>query len=130
MRLTALVHNAQSGAVAYAETPDVLGLLAWLLRDQLLAKINAGFDEIADDKVALSQAQREEAEARIRADMLATERSECSLIWIAESRGEVIDFGSTTTPMAVLGVRLRTESHADAPGTSVEHGHDIVGGQP
>ena len=59
---------------------------AWLLRDQLLAKTNAGFDEIADDKVALSQAQREEAEARIRADMLATERSECSLIWIAESR--------------------------------------------
>jgi hypothetical protein len=69
-----------------------------------LAKINAGFDEIADDKVALSQAQREEAEARISADMLATERSECSLIWIAESRGEVIDFRSTTTPMAVLGV--------------------------
>ena len=48
-------------------------------RDQLLAKINAGFDEIADERLALSQAQREEAEAGIRADMLATERSECSL---------------------------------------------------
>ena len=127
MRLTALVHNAQSGAVAYAETPDVLGLLAWLLRDQLLAKINAGFDEIADDKVALSQAQREEAEARIRADMLATERSECSLIWIAESRGEVIDFGSTTTPMAVLGRSTPNHIACSSAGTSVEHGHDIVG---
>lgn len=65
--LQSLVYNAQPGAVAYAETPDVLGLFAWLLRDQLLAKINAGFDEIADDKSALNQAQREEAEAQISA---------------------------------------------------------------
>ena len=78
-RLQSLVYNAQPGAVAYAETPDVLGLFAWLLRDQLLAKINAGFDEIADDKSALNQAQREEADGSALY-MLAAERAvQCDL---------------------------------------------------
>jgi hypothetical protein len=122
-RLQSLVYNAQPGAVAYAEVPDVLGLLAWVIRDQLLAKINAGFDEIADDKSALSQQQREEMEAQISADSLAAERAECSLIWAAAERGEVIDFRPDTSPQAALGVRLvvvprATELPATTPGHS------------
>ncbi|WP_338305172.1 hypothetical protein, partial [Bradyrhizobium ottawaense] len=72
-----------------------------------LAKINAGFDGIADDKQALDQRQREEAEGQIGADMLAAERAECALIWHAAAKGEVIDFRPTTSPQAVLGVDLR-----------------------
>jgi hypothetical protein len=109
-RLTALVHNAAPGAVAYLEIPDMVGLLAWVLRDQLLAKIDAGFDEIADDKLALNQAQREEISAQISADSLAAERAECALIWHAAERGEVIDFRPTTSPQGVLGVSVRTLS--------------------
>ena len=128
--MQSLVYNAQPGAVAYAETPDVLGLFAWLLRDQLLAKINAGFDEIADDKSALNQAQREEAEAQISAHMLAAERAECSAIWIAETRNnEILDFRPDTTPMAALGVALRTVPRAAPPPTSPEQGYNIVGGR-
>jgi hypothetical protein len=104
----------------------MLWVLAWLFRDQLLAKINAGFDEIADDKSALNQAQREEVEAQINSDMLATERSKCALIWHAEAKGEVIDFRSTTSAQAALGVSLRTVPRAALPPTSPEHGHDIV----
>lgn len=129
-RLQSLVYNARPGAVAYAEVPDVLGLLAWLFRDQLLAKINAGFDEIADDKSALSQQQREEAEAQIGADMLAAERAECALIWHADDKGEVIDFRCTTSPQAALGVALRTVPRApNGPSSPSVAGYNLIGGR-
>jgi hypothetical protein len=51
-------------------------------------------------------------EPRISSDMLAIERAECALIWYAEANGEVIDFRSDTSPMAVLGVRLVTAPRA------------------
>jgi hypothetical protein len=59
-RVQSTVYNVVNspGAVAYAEMQDVLGLLAWVLRDQLLDKIDAGFDEISDDKNALDARQR------------------------------------------------------------------------
>jgi hypothetical protein len=67
-------------------------------------------------------------EAQISSDMLAIERAECALIWHAEANGEVIDFRSDTSPMAVLGVRLLTAPRANpSPGTSPMHAFDIVG---
>jgi hypothetical protein len=78
-----------------------------------VAKINAGFDEIADDKHALSSAQREEMEAQIASDMLIAECAECALIWAAETtKGEILDFRADTVPMAALGVALRTVPRA------------------
>jgi hypothetical protein len=127
-RLQSQIFNVSNspGAIAYAEMPDAIGLMCWLFHDQLLAKINAGFDESADDKVALDQAQREEAEAKIKDAMIAIQRHECSLIWHAETtKGEVIEFRSDTTPECVLGVRLRTQPR-DVPGTSVEHAYNIA----
>jgi hypothetical protein len=47
------------------------------------------------------------------ADALMIERSECSLIWHAEAKGELIDFRSDTTAQAVLDVRLVTTPRAD-----------------
>jgi hypothetical protein len=116
MTLRSMVRNVDAvGAVAHAETVDAFGTLCWLFRDQMLAKINAAIDEAADDKVALSQQQREEMEAQINSDMLAAERCECSLIWAAAQRGEVVDFRPDTTPMAALGVSLRTAPRVETP---------------
>ena len=42
------------------------------------------------------------------------ERSECSLIWAAEAKGEVIDFRPTTSPQAVLCVRLDRQPDQEA----------------
>jgi hypothetical protein len=129
MTLTSTVRNVDArGAVAYCEAPDAVGLMCWLFRDQMLAKINAGFDEIADDKAALDQAQREQMEAEINQSALMIERSECSLIWAADAKGEILDFRSGMSAQAVLGVRLRTQPRADAPGTSADHAINIVGG--
>ena len=53
-------------------------------------------------------------EAEIRTSVLMIERSECSLIWAAEAKGEVIDFRPTTSPQAVLGVRLDRQPDQEA----------------
>ncbi|UGY28182.1 hypothetical protein HU675_0016255 [Bradyrhizobium septentrionale] len=110
---SALVHNAQPGAVAFIEAEDAVGLVCWLLGPELLKKISAGFREMSDGN-ALDQQQRETMLATIDADDLLAQRAECSLIWAAAERGEIIDFRPTTSPQAVLGVALRTVPHADA----------------
>jgi hypothetical protein len=132
-RLTSQVYNVVNspGAIAYGEIDNVTGFLCWLFRDQVLAKINAGFDEIADDKSALSFAQREEMLATISADRLATERREVACIWAAAERGEIIDLRSDTTPMCAIGVSLRTLPRAtELPPSSPERaGFDLIGGR-
>ncbi|MFG3595539.1 hypothetical protein [Bradyrhizobium sp. RDI18] len=94
----------------------------------MMQKINnAGIDEVADDKHALNEQQREEKEAQIMADALLIERSECALIWAAESKGEVLDFRGDTTVQAVLGLTLVQRPRANPSGTSPEHAFNIIG---
>ena len=88
MLLTSTVRNVDAPAIAHAEIPDAVGLLLWLMRDQMLAKINAGIDEVADDKNALSEQQRGEMEAQISADALAIERAECALTGTPKRRAK------------------------------------------
>jgi hypothetical protein len=79
------VYNAPGGAIAFAEAPDTLALFAWLHRDALIKRLDAEIDAEADDKSALSHAEREKAEAQVQADLLAVERDECALVWRAQS---------------------------------------------
>jgi len=116
-------------ALAFTETTDTLGLMCWLFKDELLAKINAGIDEAADDKAALSQQQREQMEAEISSDALTIERMECAVIWHAETHNnEILDFRADTSPQALLGVRLVNQPRANVPGTTGGHAYDIVHG--
>ena len=77
-RLRSMVRNVEAPGHHPCRNPGCVGLLFWLFPDEIFKKISAGIDEIADDKSALNQAQREEAEAQINADMLSVERAECS----------------------------------------------------
>lgn len=100
----------------------MLAIMCWVLRDQLLAISNSELDEVADDKVALDQKQRDIALAQVSADMLSNERTRVRLHLGRRMRGEVIDFRADTTPMAVLGVALRTVPRVKpSPGTSPDH---------
>jgi hypothetical protein len=94
------------------------------------ARINAGIDEVADDKNALDERQRADMTAQITADELLIQRAECSLIWHAEAQGEIIDFRADTSPLALLGIQLRTAPAINpSPGTSRDHGYDVVYGR-
>jgi hypothetical protein len=126
----AQVFNAAPGAVAFIEAEDSIGLLCWLFGPEILKKVSADFREIGDDKNALSQTQREEMLATIASDRLAAERCECACIWHAAARGDVIDFRAETTPMAAIGVSLRTLPRAELPASSSQHAaYDLVGGK-
>ena len=68
-------------------------------------------------------------EAQINTDTLLIERSECSLIWLAEREsGEVIDFRADTSALAVLGLRLVNQPYQNpSPGSSPSMSFDIAG---
>jgi hypothetical protein len=88
---------------------DFLGVLCWLLRDQMLAKINAGLYEAADDKAALSQEQREIHLSEIERDRLMTERQETCIVWSMMAAGDSsIEHRADADVRAVLGIELRT----------------------
>lgn len=99
--LSSFVRGTETPALAFTQTADTLGLICWLFKDELLAKIGAGIDEAADDEAALSQAQRDEIEAEIGTCVLAAERSEVACIWAAEAKGEIIDCPADTSPQAL-----------------------------
>jgi len=127
--LSSLVRG-EKPALAFTETVDACGLLCWLFPQELQAKINAGLDEVSDDKSALDQQQREQMEAQISSDMLAIERAEVALIWAAEAQNnEILDFRSTTSPQSLLGFRLVSAPRTNPSGTSPQHVIDIAGVQ-
>ncbi len=125
--LASLVRSTETPALAFADdVPDVLAIMCWVLRDQLLAMSHSKLDEVADDKVAMDQKQRDIALAQINADMLSAERSECAVIWHADTRGEILDFRGDTSAAAAIGVSLRTLPHAAPPNTSPQHAYDLM----
>ena len=83
------------------ELAEAVGLVAWLNRDALIAKLDALLDEAADDQNALSDADRAKQIKILSGQLLDTERAECDLIAIA--KGEV-EYRSDTDPRALLGL--------------------------
>jgi hypothetical protein len=120
---TVLVDGTDKPATVSTVAVDFLGLLCWVMRDQVISRIEKELDEIADDKNALDEKTRAEMEATIMADKLEIHRRICTLIWHAEmQRGEIIDFAGDTPPEAVIGVRCVVAPPASpSPGTSPEH---------
>ncbi|MBR0870041.1 hypothetical protein JQ633_06710 [Bradyrhizobium tropiciagri] len=128
-RLTANIYNANSpGVIGFGETHDAVGLVAWLFRDQLVAALEREIDAAADDAAALTREQREVQEAAVLQDILAIERREVALIFVAEAQGTIIDFRPDTSPQALLGVRLVTAPR-QASGSSPEHAWDVAYGR-
>ena len=127
MMQTAMVRGVETPALSVTEAIDTFGLMMFLFKDQVLQKINAALDEAADDSNALSEREREEAIAQITFDSLVCERAECSLIWSADAKGDVIGFRSTTSPQAVLGLTLTTRTPVSERGSSLEHALSIIG---
>lgn len=82
-----------------AKGPDVLSVMVWLHKDQLLDRLRDELAEAADDDAALDDTERARRVAEIRAEMLATERREVDLIDGAEVE---IAYREKTDPRALL----------------------------
>jgi hypothetical protein len=116
----AMVHNVPGApaAVVYVDVPDVAAILSTVLKDQFIAWLAADVDRNADPKGALSREAREQQEAVVMSDLLATERDLSSLIWRGQAEGLQVEFGEIN-PVAILGLKLVTAPRADpSPETS------------
>ena len=126
MRVQSEVFNAQPGAVGFAEMPDVVGLFAWLHRDALVAALDREIVEASDDKAALTHEQRQLRTDELQRDLLAVERTEAALVWRAVAEQLPVWFRADISPLAVLGIELRTVPRAiDGPTTS-PFAYDLV----
>jgi hypothetical protein len=126
-RVQAEVYGAER-ALAFHEATDVLGLIAWLLPDQLTKKLHALVDEDADDAAALSGEQREKAEAELLADSLAQDRIESEIVWLALSQSLNVEHRAECAAEAILGVRLKTNTPNGSPPTTSPLVWDLVRG--
>jgi hypothetical protein len=122
MSVRSQVFNAQPGATAFAEIPDTLAILAFLLKPTLLAALDAQIDAESDDKAALSSEDRQQREAEVMGDLLAVERDESHFVWLAQSQNLPCEHRADVSPAAILSVQVVTVPRAATlPGSSVEH---------
>jgi hypothetical protein len=119
--LNAQLSEGARGAIGMAQAPDALALLTWLLKDQLLKRLDAEIDSLADDDTALDAEAREIRLSEAMARLLEAERLEAGLTYAAlEQRLVGVEFRDIN-PIAILGVELIATPTIASPGTSPEH---------
>jgi hypothetical protein len=128
MWLTSTVRGGATPAIAFSEeTINSAGLMMWLFKRELIAKITAEIKQAARDGEALDESTRAARETELLEQMMDCERAECSLIWGAEiNDGIVIDFRDSTSPAIVLGLRSVVVPRAAPSGTSPQHARVLV----
>ena len=84
--------------------PDAVALTAWLHRDALLARLDAEITEEADDKAALSDADRARKTKELEGDAAMVARQLAALVWQARADGLPAEFDEDADPLAVLGI--------------------------
>jgi hypothetical protein len=92
------------GVHAGVEVPDAIGLLAWLLKDQLTRALHKEIDKVADDKAALSDEDQRSRLAELDAAILACERGEEAMVGQALEQGLDLLPRGDSDPRAILGL--------------------------
>jgi hypothetical protein len=99
-----------SGPTGPTNHPSPLAVLAWFDRDALVARLHAEIAAQPDPELALTAAEKRDRLAKLRADLLAAERLEETLIERAMLQGMYIERRRNADPMAVLGVMVADEA--------------------
>ncbi|WP_338821431.1 hypothetical protein [Bradyrhizobium septentrionale] len=85
-------------------TSDALGILCFAFKDTLISAIDAEVDKYSDDANAITDEERAQREADLRAKIILTEREEEQLIRQAEERELPIHRRGDADPRVVLGL--------------------------
>jgi hypothetical protein len=100
-RASSQVIGGAERALAFHETVDVVGLIAFIFKDALIAALDREIDAEADDAAALTHEQRQQREAEALGDLLAVEREESWFVWQAQSQGLPIEHRADISPLAL-----------------------------
>jgi hypothetical protein len=68
MSVQSMVLNATPGAICFPEVIDAAGVLAFVHKQALLAAVNGVIDASADDRAALSIADREKRSSAVQSE--------------------------------------------------------------
>lgn len=113
-------------AIASWQQPDAMAFVCWMLRDELVKRLEAMIP--VGDKNALSPDERKRREAEIMVDLLQAERTDAALTWRAMGERLPVDHRADVNPLALLSLSLRTATPDDAsPGSSLDHALSFVG---
>ncbi|MHB2166078.1 hypothetical protein [Alsobacter sp. R-9] len=96
-----------SGAVTYGRLPDATALVAWLYRDDLVARLDREIEDLADDGAALDEQTRAKKLAAIAEATLAAERKAVAIVDSLKAGGQWVAFPEHLDVRALL--------HADGP---------------
>ncbi|MHC6150544.1 hypothetical protein ACVSQB_01985 [Bradyrhizobium elkanii] len=86
------------------KTPDVMSILSYLFREQMIAAATKAIADAADDAAALSDADRARLIGEVDRDALAVQREEVALIKEAKAVGVPVSYRPDTDPRALLGL--------------------------
>jgi hypothetical protein len=87
------------------ETPNVLGILFSLNRDEIFAKLNRQIDQQARDDEALSPENRAAKIAKMNEEIFQLECAEESLAWNLLREGKQIELREDVSALAILSAR-------------------------
>lgn len=125
MRVQSEVYGAER-ALAFHEGVDVVGLVAFLFKEQVAKKLSELIDSDADDAAAMTHEARALAEATVRSDLLDIERQEASLVWTAQAQGIVTEHRADCSPQAILSVQIVTSPLATIGPTTSPFAYDLI----
>jgi len=130
-RVQSQVIGAEQRALAFAELPDAVALVAWLHKDMLIKRLDAEIDAEADVEAALSHEAREKAEAEVLLDIVANERDESFFVFSAQAQGLPCEHRSDISPVALLNLKLVTVAPTNGHGSSSEQhaSFSLIGGR-
>jgi hypothetical protein len=130
-RVQSSVLNTGTPAIAFAEMPDTLALVAWLHRDALFAALDREIVTESDDDAALTPEARQQQEAEMQGDLLAVEREESALVWRAMDERLPVEHRNDCSPQATLQLSLIASPRTNngSLGSSAIHAWDIVRGR-
>ena len=106
----------------------MLALVAYLFKEQIVAKLDEEIVNEADDDDALSHEERERRAAEVQSDLLSVERAECQAVFLAWSQNLPCEFRPDTDPVALLNLALVVSQAVPSRGSSIEHAISRIGG--
>ena len=120
------IYNASLPLIGFGSMPDVLGLVAWLCKDEMIEKLDKMIDEACAGG-GMTRADRERAEAAVMSELLVVERRQVALVWEGMRQGLPVTHRPDCDPKAILGVVAVVRPTAPQPRSSVVHAFDVVG---
>jgi hypothetical protein len=117
---------AKEAAVVGWQQFDALAAFCWLHRAALIDSLDRRIEAEADDKAALSHEKRQQQEAEVQNNLLAVEREENSLVWMAQAQGLPVEHRADCSPLAILQLQLVTTPRALPAASAPLHAFDIV----